>query len=235
MTVWNARACAATAALAVLAGCASPSDGAAQQATLPSPFPVAQEGPCCGPVTPAGQHLAQILDASDVEHLWQNERHVDWQTGEPDMPADWKGRDAETHCSAFAAAMSVRLSVYLLRPPEHRLGLLANAQGEWLDSAAGRRAGWQPVSSLEQVQALANQGWFVVGVYINPDRHRPGHIVVVRPSSKTDAYLQVHGPQVAEASYHNHVSWSARGSFAADHYADVKYYAHAVPQNQANP
>lgn len=220
--------------LAVLAGCNTPADVVRQQADMPPPLPIAQEGPCCGPITPAGQHLSQILNDSDVEHLWQNERHVDWQTGEPDMPADWKGRDSETHCSAFVAAMSARVGVYILRPPQHRLGLLANAQGEWLYSISGRQAGWQPVTSLEQVQYLANQGWFVVGVYVNSDSHQPGHIVIVRPSGKTDANLKIHGPQVAEASYHNHVNWSARGSFAPEHYAYVKYYAHEIPQTTGN-
>jgi len=199
------------------------------QAALPS-ITVSQSGPCCGPVTAAGRHLLQVIVDSDVEHLWLYQRHIDWKTGIPDMPEEWHGRDSETHCSAYIAGMSVRLGVYLMRPPRHGLNLLANAQGEWLDSSAGRRAGWHRVESLEQVQYLANQGWFVVGVYVNPDPKQGGHIVIVRPSdTATVDRLKAHGPQVAEASYHNHINWSAKGSFAREHYADVHYYAHDVP------
>lgn len=199
------------------------------QAALPS-VTVSQSGPCCGPVTAAGRHLLKVIDESDVEHLWLYRRHIDWKTGIPDMSEEWHGRDSETHCSAYVAGMSVRLGVYLMRPPQHGLSLLANAQGEWLDSSAGRRAGWHRVESVEQVQYLANQGWFVVGVYVNPDPKQSGHIVIVRPSdTATVERLEGHGPQVAEASYHNHINWSVKGSFAKEHYADVHYYAHDVP------
>ncbi|MEJ1268216.1 hypothetical protein WDV93_17135 [Pantoea ananatis] len=63
------------------------------------------EQPCCGPVKPAAQAILTVLDRSDVEHLWLNHHHVNWETGQPDKPDDFSGPGNHTHCSAFAAAM----------------------------------------------------------------------------------------------------------------------------------
>jgi hypothetical protein len=86
--------------------------------------------PCCGPITPDGQRLAAFLDASNVRQLWLAHVHVLWRSGQPN-PAK-PGYSRGTHCSAYAAAMAMRVGVKLLHPPEHGQRDLANAQFHWL-------------------------------------------------------------------------------------------------------
>ena len=101
--------------------------------------------PCCGPITPAGDHLASVLDDMNVESLWIAGQHINWETGKPDRGGDYEGPGNHTHCSAFSAAAAKRLGIYLLRPPEHGQLLLANAQSKWLESAAAEKEGWHRV------------------------------------------------------------------------------------------
>ncbi len=188
--------------------------------------------PCCGPITPAGERLAGLLDSLDVEHRWLIHRHVDWRTGLPDQAAESAGPGRATHCSAFAAAVGLRLGVYLLRPPAHGQTLLASAQTRWLAGPEGAAAGWRPVERQLEAQALANQGQLVVISFANPNPRRPGHIVVVRPSLKTAAALAVEGPQVIQAATHNRASHPASLSFLAHPGAwplQVRMFAHEVP------
>src|SRR5580704_8314162 len=79
-----------------------------------------------GEITPAGKKMSEFLDGMHVEQLWLSGQQVDWRSGEPNgrVFATAKGH---THCSAFAAAVAVRLGIYLLHPPEHSAMLLANA------------------------------------------------------------------------------------------------------------
>src|SRR5580658_7045807 len=103
--------------------------------------PAFAEQSCCGPITAAGQRLAAVLDGMHVESLWLAHQHVDWKTGQPDRSADYSGPSKSTHCSAFAAAVGLRLGVYMLRPPEHGQLLLASAQTEWFNDGGGQGAG----------------------------------------------------------------------------------------------
>jgi hypothetical protein len=188
--------------------------------------------PCCGPVTQAGQHLSQILDGSDVEHLWLAHEHVNWETGLRDRETvNANSRHVATHCSAFVAAIAERLGVYVLHPPEHGLVLLANAQYEWLGTAEAQAQGWRPVGDAHSAQSLANQGKLVVISYASPDPHRPGHIVIVRPSEKTEADLDRDGPDIIQAGMVNYNKWLAASAFV--HHPGawptmVRYFAHDV-------
>jgi len=186
--------------------------------------------PCCGPITPAARHLSEILDASNVEGLWLARDHVNWETGVRDRDTDAvsNGRVA-THCSAFVAAMGERLGVYVLRPPEHGLALLANAQNEWLGSEEARVRGWRRVTDAQGAQTLANQGKLVVISYASPDPRRPGHIVIVRPADKPDADFARDGPDVIQAGIVNHNKWAAASAFArpaGTWPAAVSFFAH---------
>ena len=140
-------------------------------------------------VTPEGKWLATSLDRLDVEHHWlRGYEHIAWRTGLPLLAAHGKeltplARD-ETHCSAFAAAAADSLGIYLLHPPEHSHVLLANAQSDWLPSAAGRKAGWQSVSSALEAQQRANAGQLVMAVFKNPKATLAGHIAIVRPADR---------------------------------------------------
>jgi hypothetical protein len=202
-------------------------------ALLPCPFNAAPQQPsCCGPITPAGHQLAATLDSMNVESLWLAHEHVNWETGEPDRGANDEGPGNHTHCSAFAAAAAKKLGVYLLRPPEHGQLLLANAQAEWLGSAAAQKAGWLKVAEMREAQRLANQGNLVLVVFPNPDKHVPGHIVIVRPSEKSLTALQENGPQIIQAGTHNHASTDVRIGFLNHPGAwpdGVLYYVHSLP------
>ena len=208
---------------------------ASEQAGVRAPLSatMSEATPCCGPVTPAGRRILSVLDASDVEHLWAKHRHVNWETGAPDRPADYKGHEAATHCSAFAAAMGERLGVYLLRPPAHAQELLANAQTAWFGSMPGRSAGWYPVDTPEQAQALANQGKLVVVSYPSPDPHRAGHIGIVRPDARrTLEQITENGVMITQAGDRNDLRISERQAFRWHRGAwpgGVKYFAHEVP------
>jgi hypothetical protein len=194
--------------------------------------PVARAGePCCGRITPAGQHLARVLDDMHVESFWLAHEHVDWRTGRPDQSADYDGPGKSTHCSAFAAAVGLKLGVYMLRPPEHGQVLLASAQTQWFGGGAAQQAGWRSVDSMQTAQTLANQGKLVVICYANPNPRRPGHIVIVRPSLKSAAELAIEGPQVVQAASQNRSSYPAAYSFGAHPGAwpsGVRIFAHDV-------
>jgi hypothetical protein len=84
-------------------------------------------------------------------------------------------------------------------------------------------------------QAAANRGELVVAAFQNPDPHRPGHIAVLRPSEKTQAELDLEGPQEAQAGGHNWVSTDVAQGFHVHHGAwlpggvgAIRFFAHEV-------
>ena len=191
----------------------------------------AEHAPCCGPITPAGQHLATFLDNMDVESLWLANQHIDWETGKPDRGAAFEGPGNHTHCSAFAAAAAMRLGVYLLRPPQHGQELLSNAQAQWIAGPEGQKAGWRAVQEMRQAQHLANEGRLVLAIYPNPDPHAPGHVAIVRPSEKSAHALEVDGPEVIQAGQHNHNKICVRIGFENHPGAfpsGLRYYTHPL-------
>jgi hypothetical protein len=186
---------------------------------------------CCGVVAPEGQRLVRLIDSMHVEDFWQPHVHINWETGQQDMPAGSFGPDRATHCSSFTAALGEKLNIYLLRPPEHPQQLLASAQAEWFHSKEGVKDGWTAVPGPGPAQSLANQGELVMVVYESPDAHRPGHIAIIRPYPKTVEDLAANGPQTAQAGAMNFSSGVARVSFAKHEDAwpnGVRYYAHIV-------
>lgn len=194
---------------------------------------VAEAQPCCGPITPAGERLARMLDDSGVMTHWLAGWHVDWRTGEQDR-ATPGGAEAKTHCSAFAAAMSERLGAYVLRPPEHRQELLANAQMRWLRDR-GTEYGWRALASDVAAQEAANRGELVLAAFENPNPRKPGHIAIVRPSEKTRVQLDTEGPQETQAGTHNAISTttaagfrSHRGAWQPGGTGGLRYYVHMV-------
>ncbi len=188
--------------------------------------------PCCGPITSAGEHLSDALDAMNVESLWLVHQHVNWETGEPDRGPDYTGPGTHTHCSAFAAAAAKKFGIYLLRPPEHGQILLANAQFDWLASDDGRQAGWRIADGMREAQRLANEGSFVLAVFQSPDAHTPGHAAIVRPSKRSMDTLLADGPELIQAGQHNHNRVNARVAFENHPGAfpdGIRYYAHSIP------
>jgi hypothetical protein len=194
---------------------------------------MAHAQPCCGPITPQGHRLEQFLDTSGVDHLWRSGWHVDWRTGATNRKEPG-GPEAKTHCSAFAAAMAERLRIYVLRPPQHKQELLANAQMRWLREH-GPEHGWQALASAAEAQTAANQGQLVLEAFENPNPHKAGHIAIVRPSEKTRAELDRDGPQETQAGEQNAISTTTAAGFQHHHGAwtpggngALRYYVHAI-------
>jgi hypothetical protein len=178
-----------------------------------------------------GDKLTDFLDGLNVESLWLAGAHVNWETGEPDGVAE-SDEGKHTHCSAFVAAAAERLGVYVLRPPEHRQTLLANAQYDWLRDH-GAEQGWSPVADGYAAQRAANRGFLVAASYKNHLADKPGHIAIVRPSGKSRDAILADGPEIIMAGGHNYNATTARHGFA-DHPSafsgnEIAYYQHDLP------
>ena len=184
--------------------------------------------PCCGPISDGARTVLEVLDHADVENLWLPHQHVNWETGQPEASAPVYN----SHCSAFTAAISKRLGVYMLRPPEHSPVFLASAQTSWFSRDEGKRAGWHQLENAVQAQTLSNAGELGVVAYESPNPKKPGHIAIVRPSLKTAAALDEEGPQITQAGDKNYTNSNVRTGFKyrADAVANgLRYFAHAVP------
>lgn len=181
-------------------------------------------------ITQDGQRLAKALDGMDVEHKWLPGHYVKWKTGEATDRPVTDGK-THSHCSAFAAAVCMKLDVYLLRPPDHSETLLANAQCDWLGSD-GEKQGWKPVKTLIEAQRLANRGQLLLAVYKEADAKKSGHVALVRPSTKTAREIEAEGPQVIQAGASNYFSTSVKEGFKHHPMAwkehAIKYFAHDV-------
>jgi hypothetical protein len=178
-------------------------------------------------ITPEGQKLAKVLDGMDVEHLWLPGEVVDFDTGKKIREA----KSRVTHCSAFTAVVCGKLGVYLLRPPEHEAKLLANAQSDWLAGEKAAKQGWKEVKGAAKAQQLANEGQLVVVVFREKDDARPGHVAIVRPSTRNDDQIKETGPQVIQAGATNSSSISVKEGFKNHKGAwpdGVRYFAHAI-------
>ena len=188
----------------------------------------ARDDSCCGPITEEARSLERKLDATGVDHLWLPGHHVDWRTGEPDSDAGDNGHGNATHCSAFAASVAESFGAYLLRPPQHGQILLANAQTGWLDGEDAVKQGWRKVNGMREAQTLANRGRLVVAAFKSPNPRKPGHIAIVRPSSKSVAELERDGPQIIQAGFTNALSTTVHKGFGK-HYGAwpdaISYYA----------
>jgi hypothetical protein len=176
----------------------------------------------------AGKKLSQKLDSFEVEKHWPAGQHINWETGDPTgVPETTEGK--HTHCSAFVASAAKRLGVYILRPPEHGQQLLANAQSEWLLSE-GPSFGWRHLKTDMEAQSAANEGFLVVASYHNHHDDKPGHIAIIRPSSKGSEAIAAEGPDMIQAGEHNYNVVAAKKGFAGHPAAwrenEIEYYAH---------
>jgi hypothetical protein len=193
------------------------------------------------PVTPKGKQLAAALDQMDLEKHWLKGAYVKWDTGEP-LPKPVTDGKPHTHCSAFVAAATMKLGVYIQRPkgkndPDgvtpHKETLLANAQFDWLHSEEGKKFGWKAVSGPKAAQDLANQGYIVVASFKESDPKKSGHIAFVRPSdSRSDQDIETDGPAIAQAGMKNSPNTTVRAGFrshpdAWEKSRGVRFFAHA--------
>lgn len=189
--------------------------------------------PCCGPVSEQAIKLEKFYDQTNVESLWLNGIHVDWKTGESDKPTDYQGPDRYSHCSTFVASVSMKLGVYVLRPPEHPETFLASAQSRWLLSDNAVKEGWAKLPDMKAAQEDANSGKLVIAAFISPVEFKPGHIAIVRPSLKSIEELEAYGPQIIQAGKYNYNSTSVSKGFGNHPNAfptEILYFSHSVIQ-----
>ena len=178
--------------------------------------------PCCRPSRSGRWRLEELFDASGVDHLWLSGWHVDWETGRANKTKPG-GTDAHTHCSAFVAAIAMRVGVYILRPPQHPQQLLANAQADWLQGT-GYIYGWRGLAGEQEAQAAADGGLLTVASYKNPNPKDSGHIAFVRPGSSGRWQILSGGPTITQAGGHNFIEGSLQQGFGSRRSA-VRYYA----------
>jgi len=176
------------------------------------------------------EELWKRLEAMEVDKLWLPGAIVDWKTGLPTGKPFTDSPKKHTHCSQFVAAASFRLEVPLLRPPEHSVVGLANAQNAWLDTPAARKAGWVRLKDAAEAQRFASQGRLVLASVSNPDPTRAGHIAIVRPGEKSSELLAQEGPDIMQAGGTNFMRASLRRGFAnhPKEYDVIAFHAHAV-------
>ena len=174
--------------------------------------------------------LWKRLEAMEVDKLWLPGAIVDWQTGLPTGQPIKDAKSKHTHCSQFVAAATERLGLYVLRPPEHGVVGLANAQFDWLASDAGKKAGWVALHDGAAAQSAANDGRLVLASLKNPDPTKPGHIAIVRPGTKDTDLLAKEGPDVMQAGGTNAMRTTMRKGFGnhKQEYDQIAFYAHAV-------
>ena len=199
-------------------------------------------------ITQKGAAFARFIDSMNVTQHWlSGTRTINWSTGDPD-PTRPAYSTTVTHCSNFVAAASLRLGVYLLRPPEHDQDNLVNAQNDWLNSNAGKDAGWTQLPDAISAQYYANQGNFVVSSTKGTDPGSGkyetmfGHIAIVRPSAKSSVAILASGPQVAEAGWINSPDVSVKagyvsipGAWVGDGKGAVQFFIHPVPDTALAP
>ncbi|MFA4876346.1 MAG: hypothetical protein WC586_02960 [Methanoregula sp.] len=192
-------------------------------------------------ITPKGQALARFIDSMNVTSHWlSGTGAINWTTGDPDLsrPA-YSSR--VTHCSNFVAAATLRLGVYILRPPEHDQDNLVNAQNDWLNSQVAKDAGWTQIPDAVSAQYYANQGYLVVTSTKGSDRDSSdyakmfGHIAIVRPSVRTRQELVRNGPQLAQAGWIYSANVSLRqgysgvdGAWNSNGTGSVQFFMHPI-------
>jgi hypothetical protein len=166
------------------------------------------------PLEEAGKRLRDFYLSLDVENGWIAGMHVNWEDGVADHPDATSGN--HTHCSAFVAAACKKLDIYMLRPPQHKQELLANAQFEWLKGAEAAADGWKPVNDNNPyltAQKLANKGVVVVAICENPDPKKPGHAALIMPSELSMDKMEESGPVCIMAATHNFNKISLKNGF----------------------
>ena len=200
--------------------------------------------------TPAsGPRLLEFLDGLPVTTRWLSGHHVVWQTGQQNV-LQGGGPAAETHCSAFVAAVALMLDIYLLRPPNHGQEFLADAQADWLNGTGdapgptAKGTGWIVLGTADIVAAKAaaaeraGRGQLVLAIYHappDPGTGQPvsGHVCIVltqQPPQDDQSTLNVmsvgehNWPKVEiETAFRDHpLAWPSR----------VHFYAHGTVLEQ---
>ena len=170
--------------------------------------------------------LSAFLDSLQVNNYWLEGASVNWLTGVAGGSGPNMTIGTDSHCSAYAGAVTDLLGVYLLRQPYASDLNLANNQANWL---ATNTAGWFPISTMTVAQHLVNTGELVVASY--QASSGSGHIAVLRPSNRTDASVNAFGPEECQSGDNNFLSTNIVTGFNQHPGAfpsNILYYGHAL-------
>ncbi len=157
-------------------------------------------------LTQKGFALQRFLSDQRVDQLWLPKQYVEWKTGATLFPSEEEVSSQHlpktSHCSAYVAAVALKLEVPMLNPDNSPDGniLLANHQNAWLNSPEAALLGWAPTSYIE-AETLADEGELVIASIpgANPYRN-PGHIAIVVPDeSLSFTQILITGPTITQA------------------------------------
>lgn len=175
--------------LIIVLSCSVIALGAHAQQVPPMPARDSRALLTCDGLAGDGLALCGLLDTLNPSVNWAPGVHVNALSGGQDRPAGSVAASTDGHGPSFAATVAYQLGTYLLRPPGHRPGQLANDQFTWMwnqaaanqanlpDRRAGTsvppRAGWTVLGSstsaeaMADAQGLANLGYLVVAAFRN--------------------------------------------------------------------
>jgi hypothetical protein len=186
-----------------------------------------------GPVEKYGKLLDTFLEQLHIEQYWVAGKKINWKTGVPVVPEVELPND-RSFCSAFVAAVCLRLGIYIPRPPQYSLEFLAMTQNIWLKKH-GYEEGWFYVESGMDAQELANMGFLVVASYRQEPPGKRGHIAIVRPSTKSSQLIAQEGPDIIQAGKINYSLTSISIGFQSFNHAfknnQICYFAHYIPHD----
>lgn len=84
--------------------------------------------------------------------------------------------DGQTDCNRFVNMVAKKMGYDGFQPKGRKYPMLANEMVGFMESERC----WK-TSSGQSAQYYANQGYFVIAGWINPDSTKSGHVAVVRP------------------------------------------------------
>ena len=181
-------------------------------------------------ITPQGYALSAFLDSLNVAEYWADGVSVNWLTGAAGGSGPNMTTGTASHCSAFAAAVTDLLGIYILRPPDISDMGLADNQAVWLPTT-GKTYGWYALSTNTVLaQSIVNTGALVVASYNDPNTS--GHIAILRPSTKSIADILTYGPEECQSGVYNYNDTNVMTGFNQHANAfrtnGILYYGHAI-------
>jgi len=199
-----------------------------------------------GEISPRGLALQRFLIHERVDSLWLPGHYVDWKSGKNIDPSPGEIKRLRlyktSHCSSYVAAVSMKMGVTMLNPETSPEGnyLLANHQNEWLNSEAGKKAGWN-LATEKDAENLANEGKLVIASVENPNHEKSGHIAIVVPDAEiTPEQITTQGPTISQAGSPsspvpngNSLHTSTVNGFYHHAHGDLKmiqFFYHDIPQ-----
>jgi len=170
--------------------------------------------------------LNAFLNSLEVDKYWLVGTSVNWLTGAAGGSGGNMTLGTDSHCSAFAGAVTELLGIYLLREPQSSDLNLANNQAVWFVT---NTVGWFPIASMTNAQLLANNGVLVMASY--QASSGAGHIAVLRASNRAGSDIEANGPEECQSGDDNYADTNLATGFSEHPGAFPDYilfYGHTV-------